>query len=101
MSSSLNMVKTGMFKGTGAVKKIVLGFKPRSVRLFNADGLVSAWKTDTMDTDKALKAVTAGDQTYAADMVTLNSDGFSVGVDADLNVAGEVVHFEAHEGKNE
>ena len=103
MSSSLNMVKTGKFSGNGTTKKIVLGFKPREVRLFNeaAGGLTEAWKTDTMDTSKAMKRIPAGTTTFPANMVTLNSDGFTVGNDADLNAAGELIHYVAYEGKND
>ncbi len=103
MSSSFNMVKTGKVSGTGAAKKIVLGFKPRSVRLWNeaAGGLVEVWKTDTMDLAKAMKRLPAGTATHDADCCTLNSDGFTIGADADLNVAGEAIHYEACEGKND
>ena len=103
MSSSLNMVKTGKVSGSGAAKKVLLGFKPRSVHLFNeaAGGLVEAWKTDTMETSKAMKRVPAGTATFAANMVTIETDGFTIGNDADLNAAGEVIHYEAFEGKND
>lgn len=103
MSSSLNMVKTGAVAGNGTTKKVVLGFKPREVRVFNeaAGGLVEGWKTDTMETSKAMKRVPAGTATFAANMITLNSDGFTIGNDADLNAAGEKIHYVAYEGKNE
>lgn len=103
MSSSLNMVKSGKVSGSGALKKVVLGFKPREVRLFNAaaGGLVEAWKTDSMDDDKAMKRVPAGTATFPADMVTINADGFTIGVDADLNAAGEEIHYLAYQGKND
>lgn len=103
MASSYNFLKTGAVVGSGALKKVVLGFKPRSVRLFNSavGGLIEAYKTDTMAADSAMKRVAAGTTTFPADMVTLDSDGFTIGVDADLNAAGETIHYEALEGKNE
>ena len=101
MSSSLNQVKTGVVVGTGNAKKITLGFKPRSVKIENVDGLVSAYKSDTMDADSAVKRVTAGTMTFPANMVTLEDDGFTIGNDSDLNVVGEDMHYTATEGKNE
>lgn len=103
MASSLNMVKTGVVSGTGSAKKVVLGFKPREVRLFNAaaGGLVEVWKTDTMDAASAMKRVPAGTATFDADCCTLNADGFTIGADADLNAAGEAIHYVAYEGKND
>jgi hypothetical protein len=101
MSSKTNFIKTGLVKGTGAAKKIVLGFKPVKVELVNQTGLVTALKTNTMDGAYAAKRVTAGDMTYADACCTLNSDGFTIGADTDLNVAGEMVHYVAHEAVNE
>ena len=101
MSSSLNQVRTGLVVGTGADKKVTLGFKPRSVQIENVDGLVSAYKSDTMLADSAMKRVTAGTATVPAAMITLEDDGFTIGDDADLNVVGEDMHYVAIEAKNE
>ena len=103
MASSLNFIKTGKVVGTGADKKIVLGFQPRSVTLFNAaaGGLVTCWKTDQMATRYAKKAVAAGTTTFADDMCVIESDGFTIGDDSDLNVAGEDIYYEAIQGKND
>lgn len=101
MSSAVNMVKRGSVVGTGAAKKVILGFKPAVVHLHNVDGLVSAYKTDSMEDDKALKEVTAGTKTFPASMVTIESDGFTIGTDADLNVSGERIEYTAWQGRNE
>jgi len=101
MSSSLNQTRSGKIPGTGADRKVILGFKPKVVQLENTDGLVSAFKTETMATDSAVKRVTSGTMTFPASMVTLNPDGFTIGSDADLNVSGEDIHYVAWEGKNE
>lgn len=101
MSSHANQTRSGKIPGTGADRKVILGFKPKSVQLENVDGLVSAFKSETMDADKAVKRVTAGTMTFPASMVTLNADGFTIGTDADLNVAGEDIHYVAWEGRNE
>lgn len=101
MSSAVNMVKRGSVVGTGAEKKVILGFKPAVVHLFNVDGLVTAYKTDNMGTNKAMKEITAGTKTFPANMVTIESDGFKIGTDTDLNVAGERIEYEAWQGRNE
>lgn len=101
MSSAVNMVKRGSVVGTGAEKKIILGFKPVVVHLHNVDGLVSAYKTDNMEDDKAMKEVTAGTKTFPVDMVTIEADGFKIGTDSDLNVSGERIEYAAWQGRNE
>lgn len=99
MSSLTAQTRTGKFVGTAAAKKIVLGFKPKAVKLVNEGGLVTGFKSETMDADKAEKRITAGDMTFPANMVTINSDGFTIGSDADLNGAGELIHYVAWESK--
>lgn len=101
MSSLTARVRTGRIIGTAALKSVKLGFKPKAVRLVNETGLVTAFKSETMDADKAEKRVTAGDMTFPADMVTLDSDGFTLGDDADLNGSDEVIHYTAWESKAE
>lgn len=104
MASSLNLIKSGKVGGkTGVAKKVVLGFKPKHVMLFNAaaGGLITAQKYAEMPTTYATKVVAAGTQTFAANMCTLESDGFTIGTDGDLNVTGEDIYYTAFEGKNE
>jgi hypothetical protein len=101
MSSKANFIKTGKIVGSGSAKKVVLGFKPVKVELVNETGLAQALKTNTMDGAYAAKQVTAGTMTFANNVCTLNSDGFSLGTDTDMNVAGEVVHYVAYEAVNE
>jgi len=103
MSSSLNMIKTGKVPGTAADKSVVLGFQPRVVELFNANasGLTSCWKTDAMVTRFARKTVPAGTVTFADDMCVINSNGFTIGDDSDLNAAAEDIYYVAYEGKND
>lgn len=101
MASSYNMVKTGVVKGNAATKKVVLGFKPRHVELFNSTNFCSAMKSDSMSGSSAKKQVAAGTATFPANMVTLNDDGFTIGNDAVLNAAASDIHYVASEGKNE
>jgi len=101
MSSKVNFVKRGKTIGKGTAKKIVLGFKPVKVELFNETGLAQAFKTDTMETSKAIKQITAGTMTFPANVCTIETDGFTIGTDTDINVASEVIHWVAYEAIND
>ena len=103
MSSSLNMIKRGKVSGKGSEFSVVLGFQPVKVELFNSDssGLTTCEKHESMDAKFAKKQVPAGTVTFADNMCQINSDGFLIGSDADLNAAGEEIHFTAYEAKNE
>lgn len=98
MSSSVNWVKTGKLVGTGADKKVVLGFKPRHVKIFNVTQLRTVEKSDTMAAAKAFNEVTAGTKTYA-DLVVLESDGFTL--KAAAHASADEVHYYATEGRND
>ena len=52
-----------------------------------------------MTEGRGIKPVTAGDMTQIAASagITPLSDGFRLGTDADVNVAGEVIHWVAQE----
>ncbi|MDX1390316.1 MAG: hypothetical protein R3344_14090, partial [Acidobacteriota bacterium] len=68
------------------------------VRLLNVDGLVKLEWNNTMPDAAGLKQVTAGTLSYiTSDGVTPLSNGFTIGADTDVNVSGEVVHWEAEE----
>ncbi len=98
MSSGVQVSKNGAVTGTGANLDIrVVGFRPRRVELVNLTGLVTAYWADTMADGTGIKRVTAGDMTAMVAGITPLSDGFRIGTDADLNVAGEIVHWTAHE----
>lgn len=89
----------GSFVGTGADLNVrTVGFKPRSVICRNVTGLVTAEWQETMEDDSMVKRVTAGTMTVpTTNGITPLADGFTVGADADLNVSGEIVHWEARE----
>lgn len=99
MSSSLNMVKTGVVTVSAATKKVVLGFKPRYVKVFNEASLAQAYVSDQMS-GKCVKQVAAGTTTYDADALALTADGFQVGADAEVCAAGKL-QYVAYEGKND
>lgn len=91
----------GSFPGTGADLSITwIGFRPTSVRLFNVTGNCKADWLETMADDSMQKTVDSGSGTTDISFVTSNgvtplANGFSLGADGDLNVAAEIVHFEA------
>jgi hypothetical protein len=98
MASPAQRIVVGSFVGTGALKEIhAVGFRPQVVRLLNVGGLVTAEWVEGMADATAMKRVTAGDLTLVASPngITPLSDGFSLGVDGDLNVNGELVRWEA------
>ena len=100
MSSGVNRVLTGAVEGVAAADLDVrtVGFRPKKVELLNEGGLASAVWTSSMKDGEMLKQVTAGTMTkVTATGVTPLSDGFRLGQDADMNVAGELVHWVASE----
>jgi len=100
MSSGVQLSKNGAVLGTGADLDVrTVGYKPRRVRLINEDGLAIAEWNDTMTEGRGFKQITAGtfSQMAAGEGITPLSDGFRLGVDADMNVSGEKIHWEAHE----
>lgn len=98
MGSSNNLKRRGVVTGNGADKKLVLGFKPGRVVVHNVTDRISAEKTDTMADDKALNRDVGGVGTFV-DLITLNSDGFTIL--AALNVAAKELHWYAEEAKND
>lgn len=98
MASSLNMKKSGQFIAKGADKKIVLGFKPMHVKIFNVTDGIKSEKTASMPSAKAVSEDAAGAATYA-DHIVMESDGFTV--KAALAVNTKELHYIASEAKNE
>lgn len=100
MSSGVSRTKTGAVYGTGVQLDVrIVGFKPRKVELYNQTGLAKAVWTDSMAEGLAMKTVTAGtiSMTSAGEGITPLSDGFRLGVDADINAADELIHWAVHE----
>lgn len=99
MASGAAKVIRGSFLGTGADIDIrSVGFRPRSVKLWNIDGIATAVWLDGMADASAFKEITAGTKSVITTLgITPLSDGFRLGADTDLNVSGELVRFEATE----
>jgi hypothetical protein len=94
----LAQVATGRYLDTGTVAAytFVLGFKPRYVKVDNItsrDGL--EWFEGMADAH-ALKTVAAGTRTaITSNGITPTEDGFTLGLDTDVNVTSEQVSFVA------
>jgi len=88
---------SGSIVGTGVLINVTkIGFKPTSVKLFNiTDGSFAFW-TESMGAGAALKQKAGATSAVAAGGagVTALSNGFSLGADADLNAASDVIYFE-------
>lgn len=98
MASSLNKIRSGKLIGNGSVRKIVLGFKPKKVELFNVTDQTDYHKTSEMADKKARKEVAAGTKTYV-DSITIEADGFTL--EAGAYVADKEYHYVAYESKSD
>lgn len=99
MSSGVQRRVQGSFLGTGANLDITkVGFRPTKVVLINRGGLATAEWNSEMPDASAAKRVTAGTLSFVTSGgVTPLANGFRLGTDADMNVSGELVYFEAFE----
>lgn len=99
MASGGTRQVTGSFKGTGAALDITsVGFRPKTVDLYNVAGTTIGHWTDMMADGEMLKQITAGTMSkVTTNGVTPLANGFRVGADADMNVSGELVHWVARE----
>ena len=76
--------------GTAAAFNITCGFKPRYVKVVNEDGDCYYEWFEGMADSEAMKMVTGG--TYAkvtTHGITVANDGFTVGLDTDINVTSQ------------
>lgn len=101
MSSGARRVYRGSFQGTGAQLDVtVVGFKPKEVRLFNSGaGLSVGMWTEAMPDGSMEKEITAGTCSFVTggNGITPLVNGFRLGADANLNIAGQVVYYTAEE----
>lgn len=90
---------SGSVEGTGAALEVELPFDPAVVLLINRSAPALAIKTPGMAGDDCLKQITAGTLSYiTANGVTLSiadGKGFTIGSDADINTAAEVIEYVA------
>ena len=99
MASGGTRVMNGAVTGTGAALDVkTVGFRPKKVELVNAAGLATAVWSEGMPDASMSKRITAGTMTFPlTNGVTPLADGFRLGADADMNAAGELVYWTAHE----
>ena len=89
-------VATGRYLDTGTVAayQFALGFKPRYVKVVNLSGLASLEWFEGMSAANALKEVTDGTKSkITSNGITVDENGFTLGLDTDVNVSGEQVSF--------
>lgn len=101
MGSGAKSPAVGSFYGASAAKNIdTVGFRPRLVRVVNvaSGGLCRIeWFKDMADA-AGVKTAIAGDITVLTTLgITPRPGGFVFGADTDLNVTGELCHYEAYE----
>lgn len=101
MSSGVRKKYRGSFVGTGAnIDITVPGFRPREVDLFNSGaGLSKANWTSEMPDGSMAKEITAGTLSFVTggNGVTPLVNGFRLGPDANMNIAGQTVYYTAEE----
>lgn len=101
MSSGVRKKYRGSFVGTGAQLDILVpGFRPREVSLFNSGaGLSSANWTSEMPDGSMAKEITAGTMSFVTggNGITPLANGFRLGADANLNIAGQTVYYTVEE----
>lgn len=93
-SGGTNPVITGSYEGTGAGITInIIGFKPKYIRFVNAGTGAEAEYSDTMADDEVRTSDSGTDAYATSGGVTLTDTGFTLGTNAVINTAGEVVHY--------
>jgi hypothetical protein len=97
-------VKTGTVTGTGAAITIPLGFTPSAVVIHNRTDLSQYHWTKDMPAASAMKRVTAGTTSFIttggispfAGTEGAAVAGFTIGTDANINAAADVIYWEAY-----
>lgn len=90
--ASVNNVAVGRYitDATAAAFKITTGFKPRYVKVMNQTSLDEEVWMEGMTAAHAMKRVAAGTQTAITSLgITAADNGFTVGLDTDINVISE------------
>ena len=98
-----NQVAAGTVTGTGAAIYVVLGFTPRYVEVVNvaSGGLVTAKWFQGMAAASAVKQAAGGTTVVITSngiseyvgSPGVNSKGFTIGADIDINASGEAMYY--------
>lgn len=99
-----NNIATGTVEGTGSAINVECGFQPRAVKVINIDGDAILDWTEDMGADAGYKTVAAGTNalvssggiTKYAGSAAANSEGFTIGTDADVNASAETLVYIAY-----
>ena len=95
--ASIANIAVGRYIDTGTVAAftITLGFKPRWIRLINQNASSSSFEWyEGMADASAIKRAVAGDLTVVtANGITVSANGFTVGLDTDVNVTSEQLNW--------
>lgn len=94
MSSPSNRILNGTTHATAADQTCDLpGFRPLSVDLYGANGVMMSWHSDMAD-DSAWKTLADGTRSLVtSNGITPNSTGFALGADSDLNTGTQKITF--------
>lgn len=99
MASGAAKTVYGATLGTGAAIDVrSVGFRPRSVKAVNVDsGDELYWHVNMADAAGFKRVAAGAGALVSTGGITPLSDGFTLGTDGDMNVAGETVLWEATE----
>jgi actin-like ATPase involved in cell morphogenesis len=91
---------TAKLAGTGALISINCGFQPVYVRLINETQAAVAEHVAGMAADRAVAVDDSGAgasdvEVKSSNGITLTPQGFTIGTDADLNTASDVIYVVA------
>jgi hypothetical protein len=99
-SHHVRNVATGSYieSGSAAAFTITTGFKPRYVKVVNVGGNCSEEWFEGMAAASAQKTVDSGSGTtdiskITSNGITVSDSGFTVGLDTDINVSTEQMHW--------
>jgi len=90
--ASVNNIAIGRYvsTATAAAFKITTGFQPRYVKVVNQDGLEQEEWFERMTAAYAYKRLQTGTASLSTSLgITVAADGFTVGLDTDINVTDE------------
>ena len=96
--ASVNNVAVGRYitTGTAAAFNITVGFQARYVKVVNVTSRDMMEWFEGMDDASAVKTVAAGTRTLITTLgITVSANGFTVGLDTDVNVTSEQISWMA------
>ena len=96
-----NDIAMGTVEGTGALINVSCGFIPRFVHVINIDGSAEMYQhlaeaKATKRTAGTFSNATANILASYAGSEAANSEGFSIGADADVNASAETIRWLAY-----